>query len=60
MATQQVRLFASDLAQFRLLPLLLGEYTDLSEALRQGDPAARRFARACVSSARSRALPLRH
>jgi two-component system C4-dicarboxylate transport sensor histidine kinase DctB len=42
LATQQVRLFASDLAQFRLLPLVLGEYTDLSEALRQGDPAARR------------------
>lgn len=41
-AVQQVRLFASDLAQFRLLPLVLGEYTDLGDALRQGDPAARR------------------
>ena len=41
-ATQQVRLFASDLAQFRLLPVVLGEYNDLGEALRQGDPAARR------------------
>lgn len=41
-ATQQVRLFASDLAQFRLLPLVLGEYNDLGEALRRGDPAARR------------------
>lgn len=41
-AVQQNRLFASDLTQFRLLPLVLGEYTDLAEALRQGDPAARR------------------
>lgn len=41
-ALQQVRLFSSDLAQFRLLPLVLGEYNDLGEALRQGDPAARR------------------
>ncbi len=41
-AWQQVRLFASDLAQFRLLPLVLGEYNDLGDALRQGDPDARR------------------
>lgn len=41
-ALQQVRLFASELAQFRLLPLVLGEYNDLGEALRDGDPAARR------------------
>ncbi|WP_322964028.1 sensor histidine kinase [Sphingomonas fuzhouensis] len=41
-AVQQARLFASDLAQFRLLPLVLGEYNDLGDALRQGDPAARR------------------
>jgi two-component system C4-dicarboxylate transport sensor histidine kinase DctB len=41
-AVRQVRLFASDLAQFRLLPLVLGEYNDLGEALRRGDPAARR------------------
>ncbi len=41
-AVQEVRLFASDLAQFRLLPVVLGEYTDLGDALRRGDPAARR------------------
>ena len=41
-AAQQNRLFASDLMQFRLLPLVLGEYTDLDEALRRGDTDARR------------------
>ncbi len=41
-AVQQVRLFASDLSRFRLLPLVLGEYSDLDEALRQGELAARR------------------
>jgi two-component system C4-dicarboxylate transport sensor histidine kinase DctB len=41
-AVQQVRLFASDLSRFRLLPLVLGEYSDLDEALRQGEFAARR------------------
>lgn len=41
-AVQQVRLFSSDLSRFRLLPLVLGEYSDLDEALRQGEPAARR------------------
>ncbi|MEP9401972.1 sensor histidine kinase [Sphingomonas silueang] len=40
-ARQQNRLFASDLAQFRLLPVVLGEYGDLDDALRQGDAAAR-------------------
>ncbi|MGN7158950.1 sensor histidine kinase [Sphingomonas sp. SAFR-052] len=39
-ARQQVRLFASDLAKFRLLPIVLGEYTDLLDALRWRDPAA--------------------
>jgi two-component system C4-dicarboxylate transport sensor histidine kinase DctB len=41
-AVQQVRLFASDLSRFRLLPLVLGEYSDIDEALRQGEFAARR------------------
>ncbi|MEH3041768.1 MAG: ATP-binding protein [Sphingomonas paucimobilis] len=40
-AVQQNRLFASDLTPFRLLPLVLGEYTDIVEALRRGDTAAR-------------------
>ena len=40
-AVQQNRLFASDLTPFRLLPVVLGEYTDLVDALRRGDPAAR-------------------
>jgi len=40
-AVQQNRLFASDLAPFRLLPVVLGEYTDLLDALRRGDTAAR-------------------
>lgn len=40
-AVQQNRLFASDLTPFRLLPLVLGEYTDLVDALRRGDTAAR-------------------
>lgn len=39
-ARQQARLFASDLARFRLLPIVLGEYTDLLDMLRDRDPAA--------------------
>lgn len=39
-ARQQARLFASDLAKFRLLPIVLGEYTDLLDTLRRRDPAA--------------------
>ena len=41
-AVQQNRLFASDLTPFRLLPLVLGEYTDLLEALRRDDATAQR------------------
>lgn len=39
-ARQQARLFASDLAKFRLLPIVLGEYTDLLDTLRRRDPGA--------------------
>ena len=39
-ARQQARLFASDLARYRLLPIVLGEYTDLFDTLRRGDPPA--------------------
>ncbi|WP_156357601.1 sensor histidine kinase [Sphingomonas sp. Leaf62] len=41
-ARQQARLFTSDLARFRLLPIVLGEYTDLFDTLRRGDPDATR------------------
>ncbi|MDP1026832.1 ATP-binding protein [Sphingomonas sp. KR1UV-12] len=40
-AMQQTRLFDSELARFRLLPIVLGEYTDLREALSNDDPRAR-------------------
>ncbi|WP_242405089.1 sensor histidine kinase [Novosphingobium sp. MBES04] len=40
-AKQQTRLFASDLAKFRLLPIVLGEYTDLMEALKEDNGEAR-------------------